>query len=241
MSDRALRNMNRVDALVGNDERPQRQSNFQRPSGKTLARKQNHPASITTGGKKESSANVRPSDVSVDIWNLAEQWIEEGTAALESRPNVSWAAFSQRLSAATNSHHGMRKFVKEFGQENAVSVIAMMINLYWDNITKQRDVVHQFVFLRDQWEDLFDRALAMWAISEMKRKNLPRQTYAPPPPSENNYANIRARQRLNGWQSTAAIDEAPRLEQGNLRERWAAIDSPATIANPPEGTTTDEP
>lgn len=235
MSDRALRN---VDLILGDgprSEAPRRSGGFRSGPKRTQARK-------TTPEKRTPARNTRPSEVTEDVWRLAEQWIELGTSALNgNRPYVSHYEFAKRFSTKCNEFRPLRKFRKEFGQEHTVSVLTFMIEFFWDGLTEgDTDAVHQMKFLRDDWESLFDRATTAFAVQAIRNTEQSGRRYEPTPPSENNYLNLVEQRRLEHWQALAVADEAPPAPQGDLRARWSATESAATLANRQKGTTTND-
>lgn len=236
MTDRALRH---VESLL--DE--SRDTGFQRKRSGFRASATKRSASKPTATNARPR-NTRPSEVSEDIWELAAQWIEVGTGALNgNRPYVSQSEFAKRFSQRVNADRELIDFRKRFGAENTITVLAIMVDKFWDSLNEgDTDSVHQMQFIRDEWESLKDRAFTAWSIERIRRTGSHKRVYETPTASVDNYAQKVDQQRLARWRQEV-MGSVPEVYGGgrDLRERWTASGTAATIANRQKGTTTDEP
>lgn len=157
----------------------------------------------TTGDKPQSKGqkNVRPEEVSEDVWGMAEHWLDLGEAHFEKRPPLNKQAFSKRLSDKINSDPTLRKFLRirperwehmlggsfKSGPDFVNEVLYQAVRLFWKYLTTEHgnSPALQFLFLDEEWDEWIYQAVTTVQVGyyhkhgEWSEPTLPSRVFDP--------------------------------------------------------------
>lgn len=142
----------------------------------TRPKKDSRPRQDAAHGDKPQTRgqkNVRPEEVSENVWEMAGQWLDLGEAHFGKRPPINRQEFSKRLSAKVNSDPQLRRFLRikperwqihgywESGPHFVNDVLAKALELFWKYLTNAQTntAVLQFTFLDEEWDEWIYQAI----------------------------------------------------------------------------------
>jgi len=147
---------------------------------------------------RRSASNIRPEGVSENVWGLAEQWVETGTATFGKRPPVNLSEFAKRYSETVNDSTPVLDLLATKGEPWATEVLARMVEMFWDGLEQgdRNSALLQFKFLDDEWEHWLDAAMTSVQVRWLKEHGHLMAPPAYPHKDENIYLQHKATRRV---------------------------------------------
>lgn len=130
----------------------------------------------------------KPDDVSENVWNLAQYWMQKATESLGSRPPVNLRKFAVRLNEVVQNDRLVQELLgshpdPERCDRRVRMVLEHMVKLFFEygtEIADEGSPALQFKFLRDEWDYWIDMAYTSIRVKHSKPYTGPQPRRASP-------------------------------------------------------------